>query len=690
MEKKEIEGLLLQHRIREALANMKPMIGQCDKVQLSNQFATLEQNYTYMLSFLSRGGKDENRASMQLAIVSKALLLLDTLQRQLRLEKGTDLYSQTYRICYKQSPNEKLDQYLDEWNKQGNTTRFQKEDTLFLALWTSDFFDDDQEKRFTGFLENKKSTQRQYFLTALFLSCWEYFDPHKYAIICHQIVKENSEDSYLTGHLAVLYALLCTKYQNKIPYFPQLHIECPPNISRHFYKIERQLLLNRQGGLIRKYLAGEIMPQMKRQLDRYQSNKLEFEETDEWDEMNEQFSERLKELVKDGVDLNMDAMAQGLHHPFFSIICHWFLPFDKERPEVAPYLHKEADGKPSLKEILIMFQSCDTDRYAMALMMKQIPTIPAGLENQVDDMRAMINDKNAIAREPIRDILRSMYRFFCFSIWKKEFDNPFETRKSLLDNPLLNKYFLKEEILSYCKLAMRYYAEEDAYNHIESLILMDGANAEILRMRGICKQKKEHYASAIDDFAQADLLEEDEDTLDRLQKCLRLTERYSEQEDCLYRLQKISPQKDRYTSDLAKCLMMQKKYEDALKIFYRMEYEGHSPEKAMRGIIWCSLKLNKLENATKYDKKLLSPDFSISWEDYLNAGHVAWLGGSWNEAALRYEQFMQSYLLKFPKNTAEQAIHAFDEDCQELLLQHICQSDIQLMRDIILSKFIPT
>lgn len=689
MEKKEIEILLIQHRIREGLSAMKPLLAQCHKVQLSNQYATLEQNYSYMLSFLSRNGKDENRASMQRTIVRKGLLLLDALQRQIRLEKNNDIYSQTYLSSFVQSSYDSILPYLNEWIP-GNEISFQQEDNLFHALWVSDSFDNESEAAFYDFIQNRKNTQKQYFLTALFLSCWEYFDPHKFAVFCHLIETKDMGNRDIAAHVAVLFALLCTKYQKILSFFPELGIECPEHISKYFYPIERQLLLNRQGGLIRKYLAGEIMPQMKKQLDRYQHDKIAFEEDNEWNELTEQFSDRLKELVNDGVDLNMDAMAQGLHHPFFLSVCHWFLPFDEERPEIAPYLQKGEDGKPSLKEILIRFQSCDADRYAMALMMRQLPTIPTGLEGQVEEMREMISDHNAKSKEPIRDILRSMYRFFTYSIWKKEFENPFETRKSLLDTPQISKYFTQEELLSYCQLAMRYYAEEEAYNHIESLILTEGASAETLRMRGICKQKQERYASAIDDFVQADLLEEDEETLDRLQKCLRHTERYSEQEECLCRLRVMNPQKKRYTHELANCLMWQGKYENALKLFYRIEYENPSSEKAIRGIMWCSLKLEKLETTTKYYHIMLQPDFKRTWEDYLNLGHIALINGNWADASNMYSQFLRAYLHKNPKNTIEQAIQAFDEDHEELLHHHICQSDIQLMRDIILSEYLPT
>lgn len=686
MEKKEIENLLLEHRIREGMEGMKPLLAQCHYTQLSNQFATLEQNYTYMLSFLSRNGKDENRASMQQAIARKGLLLLDALQRQIRLEKNTDFYSKTYQLVNTQASHNSLIQHLAEWNQRDDVSIFQQEDNLFLAIWVSDFFDQESEDAFLDFFKKQKSNQKQYFLTALFLSCWEYFDPHKFTIFCHLMETEDMKEKDIAAHVAVLFALLCTKYQKRIPLFPELKIECPECISQYFYPIEKQLLLNRQGSLIRKYLAGEIMPQMKKQLDRYQHNELRFEEDNEWSELTEQFSDRLKELVNDGVDLNMDAMAQGLHHPFFSVISHWFLPFDEKRPEVASYFKKSEDGKPTLEEILIRFQSCDADRYAMALMIKQLPTIPAGLEGQVDEMREMISDRNAKSREPIRDILRSMYRFFTFSIWKNEFENPFETRKSLLDTPITSQYFTKEELLSYCHLAMRYYAEEEAYNHIESLILKEGASAEMLRMRGICKQKQERYASAIDDFVQADLLEEDEDTLDRLQKCFRHTERFSEQEECLYRLQDMNPQKKRYTNELANCMMVQGKYEDALKTFYRIEYENPSSEKAIRGILWCSLKLSKTETTAKYYQKMLSSNFKRTWEDYLNLGHIAFMNGNWADASNLYAQYLNTYRQKHPTDTIEQAIRTFDEDQDELLQHHICLSDIRLMRDIILSE----
>jgi tetratricopeptide (TPR) repeat protein len=122
------------------------------------------------------------------------------------------------------------------------------------------------------------------------------------------------------------------------------------------------------------------------------------------------------------------------------------------------------------------------------------------------------------------------------------------------------------------------------------------------------------------------------------------------------------------------CLAELKQYDEALAYFFKLEYLDNESIKSQRAIAWCSFVTRKFEQAMKYYSKILEKKPQM--QDYLNAGHVAWITGNINTAVQRY-----AIALTLSDKTV--FINQFDKDKEILLKLGINKNDFPLMIDLI-------
>ena len=126
---------------------------------------------------------------------------------------------------------------------------------------------------------------------------------------------------------------------------------------------------------------------------------------------------------------------------------------------------------------------------------------------------------------------------------------------------------------------------------------------------------------------------------------------------------------------IGSCLAELGQYEEALNYFFKLDFIESNCVKAWRGIGWCSFISLKYEQAMKYYEKIIEhKPLAI---DYMNAGHVAWVMGNIQKAAVLYGKAITAC------GTRERFLEMFHKDEEPLLKQGIREEDIPLMLDLL-------
>ena len=126
---------------------------------------------------------------------------------------------------------------------------------------------------------------------------------------------------------------------------------------------------------------------------------------------------------------------------------------------------------------------------------------------------------------------------------------------------------------------------------------------------------------------------------------------------------------------IGSCLAEMGQYEEALNYFFKLDFIESNCVKAWRGIGWCSFISLKYEQAMKYYEKIIEQKpLAI---DYMNAGHVAWVMGDVQKAAVFYGKAITA------SGNRERFLEMFHKDEESLLKQGVREEDIPLMLDII-------
>ena len=700
----------LSFRISEGLEYLEALMLECDDQQLASRLNAIRLDYDSMLTFLGHGGRDDKHQDIQRSISCKALSILDATHRQVRIRYGKGIYAQTAKGLSAGNSEDRFTQLTQEWEtRQDSPARFPIQDQLFDLLWTMGAATPSFTASLYAFLSGQPKPLRQHLTAGIFLSCWEYFDTEKITLL--KLMTED-EDLQVRTFALTGYALLCHRHALRFNLYGERFEAQGKDLPDELTHIQKALFVTKQSEYIRKELDKKLYPQLMKEAEKYMTDKLGIDNS----EKTMTILDKVREMGTDGVDLNAGNYIFAHRDAFFQQPSHWLAPFEIDRPEVTAILYDQdhKQKKNVIDLITLNAKACDCDRYSFIFLLSALPKDLAqklegrkgnplkGLfgddENEDDTLRYDNEDKDKeegidlsqhvpcwTTEEMYRATVQHLYRLFSMSPWRGEMQDPFEKQSQLLDCPLLSDSFTSSHRIEISRLMLKYKGEGQALRHIIDIIHQEGATAELLRMQGDCHRALTNYPAAISAYVQADLLEEDEQTLDNLQQCLKQVERYAEQEECLLRLRQIDATSDRYFNQLALCYMTQEKYEEALKLFYQMEYEGRNAETAMRAIAWCSFKLNRLENARKQYAKILGTPKTAKWEDYLNAGHTEWCLGNWAGAVESYRTYIPLYQKSHPDDHSA-GIAPYDADRAELLSHGINEQDFQLMRDIILKK----
>lgn len=733
---RDAEKALLKGRLREALLCLQGALYACSEARLANEHESLTADYERMLHFMAEGGTDPCRGEIHIQLIRRAFALLENVRQLFRRRQDSGTLARLYNTLERseqpdaETLTEKLTQQLQQLHEEQQqpsdaerihrirtleTACHHTLDTLFERLLTLPAtLLPDEEGRIRRLLQRLPDTSTSYLLSALTLHLWESFDGGKFRILLHYCPHPNAliRTRAITGTV-----LIFLKYRERFAYYPELKqglslLSQETVVSSELLPLQKQLLISRESVRAQKKLEEEILPDLLKS-KHYQRTKLGFAEIDadlaealkgkapsnqtpsKADKRLTENMQAFMEMGQEGVDVNWGTFSSLKRFDFFLRPGHWFLPFDPRR-ECARPLFYTPDEKPRtfLHFIMKAGNFCDSDRYSLCLMLQRIPTEQRSLV--VDHLHAQLDDGELdplieisahtapTPEQAYRSYVENLYRFFKLFPSRREWSDPFTDtdllffRHEELQAPFLSPAVRRE----LAEFLMKRECYADAIDIWEDLQAHEGSTAELLQQLAYCHRRNGNPSRAALLFQQADLLHPDNEwILNQLHLCYTELGRFEHDLSCLLRLEEIEPENAKVISETGCCLMQLNRFEEAAQRFYKLEFMGERVLPAMRAIAWCSLKMKKWEQAEKYYRRILDMGSKAKWEDYLNAGHTAWLRGDLKSAIDLYRRYIARYREKAPKQT--DGLQPFDDDRDELIAQGIAPNDICLMRDMI-------
>lgn len=722
-----INRLLNEHKLKDALRELSVFLSDMPEWDIKAELENTQTSYRYMLQYMEQGIKDPERDNLYKKLLITAYHLAD----KIRIAKLTPTSSYHYferRRFYKIVPMRtlpvlqmELETYTEDMavgkllntdNRQEdklNAIRKRHEEALtelFYLIWLADKWTEEEEINAITFITSSliQVNDLSLFISALTMSLMEQFDIRKLLILLDAYIIKATE---VNQRAVVGIALILFLYDDRMSLYPEVAArlsylsEEEPNFVNDLSRVQIQLLRCRETEKITKKMREEIIPEMMRNVGRINPKMGEDSDEDsnaddknpDWQDWMEQsgMGDKLKEMSElqmEGADVYMSTFAQLKTYPFFREMSNWFYPFDAQHSAVVNAFSNSMERKNRfLDGILQSGFFCNSDKYSFCFTIMQIPEVQRDMmSQQFEEQNNALNEAQrsekiaAYAKQAetiSNQYIHDLYRFFKVYPRRHEFFDIF--RESLN--------------LQYCKtlkgvlgdvnhrLSVAGYLFHKNY-FVESCLLYEDIvkeitdDSEIYQKIGYCLQKLKNYQRAINAYLHADLLKPDNVWTNRhLAMCYRQLRQSEKALEYYKKVEAVQPESLTLLSQIGHCLADLKRHEEALAYFFKVEYFDSQSEKVWRAIAWCSFVAGKYEQARRYYDKLLAKKPEA--QDYLNAGHTAWVLGDMEEAVKNY-----SSCADMSDNWEAFALQ-FGKDKEDLLAQGIREEDISLMLDLV-------
>lgn len=720
-----IVRFLLQKRLKEAQAQAESLLAASDDWNLKNRLEQNKTSYRYMLQYMRQGLDDPQRQTLYRQWCAELWEIADQ-ARIAALDKSSPRYYHELRRsrAYMTSPVPTLEERMHTLESladdlalgqllpgqeqlPADLLRRHEEACrlLFSSTWTNTSWSREDKQLADSCLRSGQIPVADLclFVSAVTMSLLECFDLGKLMWLLEAC---RHDDVHPAQRAATGLALALLKYgQRLVFYYPQV-VEALQlsdeqyGLGAELNRICIQLLRSRDTDKIDRKMREEIIPEMMKNVGYLRQMKFGGDESDEND-LNPDWAEAIEkaglgdkiremnELQMAGSDVYMSTFSMLKGFPFFNEMPNWFLPFDRQHTGVREALKALPESDRTLRFILEAGFFCDSDKYSLAFTLSQLPAgqrnlmlrqiTAQGMDEMADDQHLDSIKRYAVRPEVVSNqYIHDLYRFFKLFRRKQDFDDPFLDDLNPYRNPALRMLMDKAE---HIKAVADYDFQNghlpEARELYAALIQRESSSDTFLRI-GFCLQKEKRYAEAIDAYRKADALKPDHVwTIRRLATCYRLTKDYEKALEYYRRAESIQPENHNVLFHAGTCLAELKRYDEALQYFFRLNLMDDNDPKTWRAIGWCSLLSGRWGQAAKYYARI--PQDSRTADDWLNAGHVAWVSGDLPTAAAHYRQSA----LKYPDHAAFR--EAFGKDADTLVDLGIQPEDIPLMEDLALS-----
>lgn len=673
--RKELSALF----ISSGLDQLRIIARYCSDSQIISQVEELTDNYHCMLTFLSGGGKDEERTLTQEKICKKAQEILRIAHRDIRLQEENSRYSKAFHELIRLYGVEPEEELLKKWGANPlPDEQMLIQDHIFSLIWTSSLWNQKQTAQWYEFISRQTEFVKIHLIGAVILSLWEYFDEEKLSLL---FLFTDTESQKLNALTITALVLLAEKYQTELALYPQsLTRYQNSNVRKHTTTVMKEKLLMEQTLLAIKK-EQEDMANFSMNMSQQEIEQL----------MNKKMA-HLRFMVEKGLDINLGNRTELWYKCDFlrDNISHWWLPFEKSSPVIEELLlDKDGNFNKQAYQILDLPSECDIDRYAMFSFLAKTQYKSSFIEQMAQSLNSIGLD-NEESLFPyvnhLKTAMQNLYRIFVHSPIRNEAENPFSWPYKFWENPIFKEHFTEENIMELCSEMLEAQILDQPVAWLNKLAETSGTSLAMLKLKSNCLFRNQKYAEAIEPLTQMLFFqEEDEWALTVLQKCYEKLGKKDKQLETVLKLIELNPQNGNYLTTAAIVLIETEQYEQALKYLFQLDYMEADNLVFKTCIETCALHLRKFDLAMRYNQAILEhTDYKDRYIEYLTAGHVHFAMGNWKEALASYKRYKaEAEELNKTENRRIDPEKEFLISSKILKELGISPSDIRLMHDMI-------
>lgn len=725
-----IISLLNQRRITDVLADFHSFVANISDWELRSTLEEVQISYQYMLKYMMQGIADPSRSGLYNQLVSKLYTLADHARVLSMAQLSTELYFDRFRFyshvrvksisdfqleLESFTEESALKKLISGLNNEAELNELRKRHEnalteLFCRVWVSGRWTEEDESAAYCLLNSVliSINDLSLFVSAVMLSLTENFDIRKLMFLFEAYQHSSKE---VNQRALVGLVIIVTLYNHRLSLYPDIAsrfklLNESPAFSDNLLTIQIQFLRSRETEKIDKKMREEIIPEMVRNMNRM--NKIELEDSEDeggandmnpdWESWAEKsgLQDKLKEMSElqmEGADVYMSTFSQLKRYPFFNDIANWFYPFDKQHSAVVQVLGGESVKQFSfLNGLLQSGFFCNSDKYSFCFTIMQVPEAQRTMmiqqleeqnlsmsENGMrDKMNAFAQRSENISNQYIQDL----YRFYKIYPRRHEFWSPFGPGVDICQSAVLNEiiyqpYFMRTQA-DFLFQKEHFFEASPIY---KDLIDLNAGDAELYQKLGFCLQRSKLYKEAVKAYLNADLEKPDNLwTNHHLAICYRQMEQYEKALEYYRKVEAVQPENLKVVTQIGLCMAKLKQNEEALAYFFKVEYLNGGSPTIWRAIGWCSFMIGKPEQAMKYYEKLMGRK-DAGAQDYLNAGHVAWVLGCIEKAMTMYISCRRML------TGDDDFMIVFNGDKAVLVSHGIQEEEIPLMRDLVFFNY---
>lgn len=680
---------LSDHRLGDALNAMKGMQSYIDDAPVADELNTVSENYSMMLSYMAKGFSDTERVQLFRGFLRKSYELCSRMSRSFELRENRSHYTATWETLQRMD----VPKTLPDIATSQCSYR-----VLFDVVWTSPVWREEDAEAARTLLEGDALSveKKCLLLSAAMLGALYFFDVAKLKFLLSALLRTELP---LRARALVGAVFVMVKWEKPCSLYGELAdqwrvMSDAPGFVTDLTGLQAQLLLSLETKKIENKVRDEILPEVLKNSRRFNLRKknLNIDElkdefaklstNPEWEGKNSRLSDKMKELIdmqQKGADVFIGSFKMFKQNfPFFTVAANWFCPFTLTHPDLPQDIRRNA----FINMLTASDHLCESDKYSFSLMLAQMQASQSQNKEMLDQQMSQIfggempqtdSTTPKTVQSYIRSYVLDLYRFFKLYRFREERTDPFKCNLLLIDHvpfgEIISSYSSLQDIADFTFGIASYPWALKFYKLLPP-------NAEVLQKIGYCYQVEKDYPHAIEAYSQANLFKSDSVwTLRQLARCHRQMGEPEKALKCYEELERLSPDN---TDDLLRageCHVVMADYPSALQKFYKAYYLSSENLVAMRAIAWCCLQEGQDEQAETYYQKVL--DKQPEADDYLNAGHAAWVSGNVQTAVQRYLEYLRH------KHTDIVTDHIFDDDLEFLKSRGLTSDDIHIMSDIL-------
>ncbi len=722
---KTILRLISEKKMVEALENLKLLNQEYHSTEIDNKIKDVTERYTYLLNYFMEGVNDPERNRILDKIISDSFLIVCKL-RELLLVRDSNNFEFSQMRYFPLSEQKQSKQLLEQLNRDQRLKDIENDENhqeerkqiqvefenalgyLFNAFWLSS---NDLQTAFNGIYttiisnENSESIVKSMLVSALTFSLWRTFDEKKMLMLLDAC---NVSEIHCSQRALVGLVFVLAKYNAFIPYFPKIRnrlsllvddAEKVDNLENIFF----QIIETTETEEITRKLQQEIYPElMKLKPILEDSNIEQLLKADEWDELNPEWKDTLKssgvydkmeeltELQKSGSDIYMSTFSQMKSHPFFNTFSNWLLPFDINHSLIEPILGN--NGESIFSVFLDSPMMCNSDKYSFGLSMLNMPELQQNMMKQ--DFREateqlketqqseLITGESKKSRIISKHYIQDLFRLFKLNSKKKDFSDMFSIslllHKTYLFDLLKNNSDIKSRLAEYYFSKKLYQQALELYEKLES---NEKNNAEFYQRMGYCYQQTSQLVKALETYKKSDLIRSDDFwTLRKIAMCYRLLGDYENATHFYKELKRLRSNNISVRLQLVDCLSKTNQIKEALQELTELNKTYPNHDKILRKTVYLALLDNNLAQANYFQSLIFEQDNLLA-EDYLFAGHIAWIMNRGKEAIERYKRMCKTV------NFDGKKINELFENNTKILLKYgVEKEEVILLKEAILQN----